>query len=124
MRVAIVGSRYRPEQKEAYRTAVFEYILALDDKTVIVSGGCPNSPDALAEEFAFSLLKPDPDIYPVRDVDVKKHGSFGKAAFARNQDIVANCDRLVAFWNGTSRRTKNSIDIALKSRRDIEVYFL
>lgn len=38
--------------------------------------------------------------------------SYGKAAFARNEWIVEDADVVVAFWDGQSRGTKNSLEIA------------
>ena len=56
----------------------------------------------------------------------KKHGilvdeyipnwsMYGKSAgFKRNQSIVDASDALMAFWDGTSKGTKHSIDLAKK----------
>lgn len=54
---------------------------------------------------------------PVRFLD------FRSAAFYRNGMIVQNAGRVVAFWDGESNGTKDSIDKALKSRKPLEVVF-
>lgn len=40
---------------------------------------------------------------------------YGKSAgYRRNQQMAANADALIAFWNGISKGTKHMIDIAAK----------
>ena len=39
----------------------------------------------------------------------------------RNPDIVAAADRVVAFWDGTSRGTADSIEIARKTGKPVAV---
>jgi hypothetical protein len=46
--------------------------------------------------------------------DWDKHGKA--AGFIRNQEIVDNCDFVVAFWDGASRGTKDTIDRARKAK--------
>lgn len=47
-----------------------------------------------------------------------------KAGIQRNLEMLNTCPRLVlAFWDGESRGTKFMIDVALKRRIDLRVYF-
>ena len=47
---------------------------------------------------------------------------LGKAAgHIRNKDIVGGADELVAFWDGSSKGAKNSIDLAKKSGKPTQV---
>jgi predicted Rossmann fold nucleotide-binding protein DprA/Smf involved in DNA uptake len=108
-RVAIVGSRGYPDEDE-----VFSYIHELPSDTVVVSGGA-EGPDTWAERAAkrrgmlVVIYRADWSLY-------------GKAAGPiRNAAIVANCDRVVAFWDGHSRGTRNTIDIAIRQGRPVEV---
>ena len=48
---------------------------------------------------------------------------YGKAAGAlRNQQMAANADILVAFWDGESKGTKHMIDTALRAGLEVHVY--
>lgn len=118
MRLAVVGSRDYPEPG----LPVLAYIRALQEKLrpfgelSIVSGGA-RGVDHAAWEAANKLgldiveLKPDWE-------------RFGRSAgFKRNEDIIRNADQVVAFWDGESRGTKHSIDLALKARIRTEVVF-
>lgn len=50
---------------------------------------------------------------------------FGKrAGFIRNQDIIENCDVVLAFWSGVSKGTGNSLSIAKRLKKDtVIIYF-
>ncbi|HSE47136.1 MAG TPA: DNA-processing protein DprA [Gemmatimonadales bacterium] len=48
--------------------------------------------------------------------------SYGAAAYARNQMIVKAAQVVVAFWDGESKGTKNSLDIAKAFNRQSFVY--
>ena len=41
---------------------------------------------------------------------------------ARNQRLVDECDVLVAFWDGASKGTRNSVDRALDSGKEVHVF--
>jgi len=43
-------------------------------------------------------------------------------AAARNQRLVDQCDVLVAFWDGSSRGTRATVDRALDSGREVHVF--
>jgi len=46
------------------------------------------------------------------------------AGIKRNLEMLNTCPRLIlAFWDGESRGTKFMIDVALKRRIDLRVYF-
>jgi hypothetical protein len=40
----------------------------------------------------------------------------------RNQDIVNAADKVVAFWDGVSKGTKNTIDTAKKLGKEVTVF--
>jgi hypothetical protein len=49
---------------------------------------------------------------------------YGKRAGAvRNKQIVDYCDKLIAFWDGKSKGTKISIDMAEKAGKLLNVYY-
>jgi len=108
-RIAIVGSR---DFKELHR--VRRYIWDLSKLATIVSGGA-RGVDQAAEDAA----KQTGHQFVVYRADWDKHGK--SAGMIRNAEIVANCDKLVAFWDGKSRGTKNSIERALQASHVREV---
>lgn len=109
MKVAIIGSREFPQLER-----VDSYVDTLHAEDVVVSGGA-RGVDLRAEQRARSRgLK----VHIIR-ADWARHGR--KAGFMRNPDIVAAADRVVAFWDGTSRGTADSIEIARKTGKPVEV---
>lgn len=75
--------------------------------SMIVSGGAKGA-DSLASRYAYE-----------HDIPLKEHipewDKYGRAAgMIRNKKIVEGSDVVIAFWDGESRGTKNSIDIAKK----------
>ena len=104
MKIAIIGSREHGninfEQELNNRLLVFA-------NDTIISGGARGI-DTLAAMYArkhgMKLLEFRPD-----------YETFGRGAtFVRNRLIVDMADVVVAFWNGTSRGTKYTIDYAKK----------
>ena len=100
MRVAIVGSR----DYDALGL-VRRYVRSLPKDTVVVSGGAIGVDSVAADEAQKCGLQ--------TTVYLPNWKTFGKSAgFKRNSQIVNDCDLLVAFWDGVSRGTKDSIDKA------------
>lgn len=91
------------------------YVRALPPGTVVVSGGAEGV-DRWAEEAArergFETL--------IFNADWEGLGR--SAGPIRNEQIVAHSDRLVAFWDGRSRGTLNSIALASERGIPIEVF--
>jgi hypothetical protein len=75
--------------------------------SLIVSGGAKGA-DKLGERAADELNIPKLIFLP----DWEKYGKA--AGFIRNRDIVANAEVVLAFWDGASKGTKNSLDLARK----------
>jgi len=115
MKVAIVGSREFP-QKEVVKSYIALMVWnkeGIGDFT-IVSGGA-RGVDTWAEEEA-EKLGISTEIYPAN------WDKYGKAAgYKRNQQIVEAADHIVAFWNGESKGTKHTIDIALEKKVPVTV---
>ncbi|MDD5151798.1 MAG: DUF2493 domain-containing protein [Flavobacterium sp.] len=101
MRVAVVGSRNINNKKE-----IFD-ILSRYDISIVVSGGALGV-DTIAEEYAENI-NIGTDIYLP---DWKKYGK--SAGFIRNKDIINNSDMTIAFWDGKSKGTLNSIEYSRK----------
>lgn len=112
MRIAIVGSRDGLPWLRV-KAAIGE-LMRLPGVTSVVSGGALGV-DRLAESMALAAGK---NVVTVRP-DWKR---FGKSAgFRRNVQIVEQADEVYAFWNGTSKGTKHTIDIATKMRKPVHV---
>lgn len=80
----------------------------------MVSGGAWGV-DTVAEQEARSLLIPVQVYKPHYD----RFGS--RAPLVRNEEIVNDCDRLVAFWDGKSTGTMHTVNLARKAGKPVEV---
>lgn len=107
MKLAIVGGRDFNDYD-----LLLEYmgLFLLEDVEEIVSGGA-NGADTLGERYA--------NYY---NIPIKRFLSewqkYGKAAgFLRNQTIIDNCDMVLAFWDGQSRGTADTIAKAKKAKK-------
>jgi hypothetical protein len=109
LRVAVVGSR----SLTSYAT-VREYIDKLHPGCTVVSGGA-RGVDHVAETAArargLEVLVFVPDWH--------RHGR--SAGIIRNRKIVEACDVVSAFWDGSSRGTKSTIDIAKSLGKPVKV---
>jgi len=111
MKLAIIGSRTFSDFWTLEKW-VFKF-----NPIKIISGGAIGA-DSLAEEYAkkeniiFEIFKPEWDKY-------------GKSAgFIRNQQIIDACDIVLAFWDGKSKGTQDSINKAkLAKKPTFIVYF-
>ncbi len=100
-RLAIVGSRDCPSIDI---TSHLPFV-----PNTIVSGG-EKGADTFAKKYAIKNNIPIVEYLPQYD----KYGR--QAPIMRNIQIVDNCDFLLAFWNGTSRGTKFTVDYANKRK--------
>lgn len=108
MKLAIIGSRtfndYDVLKKECDNLNIEE----------IISGGAKGA-DSLGEKYAiennikFTIFKPD----------WKKYGK--RAGFLRNTDIINSCDSVLAFWDGNSKGTQHSINLAHKHNKPVTI---
>ncbi|MGA1523262.1 MAG: SLOG family protein [Planctomycetota bacterium] len=113
MRFAVVGSRRYPFLHRV-RAAVRGIAAGYPD-AVIVSGGA-RGVDRVAEQQAeacglgIDIIRPD-------------WGTHGKrAGILRNAEIVRRADRVIAFWDGVSRGTKSTSDMARKAGKPTTVF--
>lgn len=113
MRVAIVGSREYPDLAAVW--TFVEKLAARKPDAVIVSGGARGVDTVAAAAGRFF------------DLEVKEWepewDRLGRyyAPIARNTQIVEDCDVLVAFWNGVSTGTKDSLDKARALGKKVRV---
>lgn len=104
MRLAVIGSRNLTDLGLVIRTLT-PYYEKHGDNLVIVSGGAKGA-DSLGAAFGRKHgLKVD--------VYLPEWDKYGKSAgFRRNTTIWDNSDAGVAFWDGVSRGTAHSFQIA------------
>ena len=100
MKIGIVGSR------GFHNYTAFKQLIQgmVTNKDMIVSGGCPKGADHLAELYA-KEMKIDIKIF------TPAWNKYGKSAgMIRNGQIVEESDYVIAFWDGKSIGTKDTID--------------
>ncbi len=109
MKVAVIGSR------GIIINNLEEYLPK--DVTELVSGGAKGV-DTCAREYAQSKGLPIKEFLP----DYRRY-SRG-APIKRNQEIIQYADLVLAFWDGTSRGTKNVIDSCHKQNIPINIIII
>ena len=111
MRVAIVGSRHfaAPEQ-------VTEYVNSLPARASIVTGGASGvdaAATAAARTRGLAVRVLPASFEELRDES---------KSTARNQKLVEACDVLVAFWDGSSKGTRATVERALDAGKEVHVF--
>lgn len=112
MKVAVVGSRsFNDYELLKSKLDTFHNKCQID---VIVSGGA-NGADSLGERWArenrIELL-----------IFLPEWNKYGKSAgFKRNVEIVKNSDVIIAFWDGQSKGTKHTIDLASEHKKPLKI---
>jgi hypothetical protein len=114
MKIGVVGSRSFMD---------FWYMVKELDKLdlsvndVIVSGGCPQGADYLAERYA-RYRGHEMKIFRA---DWKKYGR--SAGLKRNDELVEYCDMVVIFWDGSSRGSAYTIARCLEKGKASSIIF-
>lgn len=109
MKVAVVGSR-NFSNYELLKDTLSQYNI-----TTIVSGGAIGA-DRLAERYARENNIDTKIYYP----DWK----LGKGAgLMRNTQIIQDSDMVIAFWDGTSRGTHDSIKKAKAHNKECKIVY-
>lgn len=100
MRLAVIGSRRWTDEQTAFN--LLDALAARLEIETVVSGGAAGA-DSLAERWALARGYEARIYHP----DWKKYGR--SAGFERNSHIAEDCDVLVAFWDGSSRGTLDTL---------------
>lgn len=102
MKLAVVGSRTFNK-----RSLLVRVITQLGRPELIISGGARGA-DALAKQYAIDLDIPYLEFPANWDL-------YGKSAgYKRNVQIVEACDQVLAFWDGLSKGTEHTVNLAKK----------
>lgn len=129
MRVAFVGCR--PESwrdvervKRVVRSRVWDaFHNHHGSDTLTFVSGRGRGVDTWAEEAFDEVITKHPHLVAKR-IFRPDWNTYGKGAgFQRNGQIVAASDRVVAFWDGKSKGTKDTMDKALNAQVELEVLF-
>jgi hypothetical protein len=107
--VAIVGSRHFPQLER-----VADYVRLLPGTASLVTGSA-SGVDATATRAARERG------LPVRVASFEE-AADAETAVERNQRLVAACDVLVAFWDGSSQGTRRTVERALDVKREVHVF--
>jgi hypothetical protein len=114
MKLAVVGSRNFNDYSLMKR--YLDKIHSVEPITCIISGGAKGA-DILSERWArennidTKIFKPEWD----------KYGK--KAGFLRNVDIITYSNKVIAYWDGVSKGTKHSIDLANKEGKKVKIVY-
>lgn len=108
MKIAIVGSRNLTVDN------IEKYVSECDE---LVSGG------AIGVDFCVSEYARKNNVKLTEFLP--EYTRYGKAApILRNRQIVNYADKIIVFWNGSSKGTLSVINYAKKIGKDIEVIIL
>ena len=107
LNIAVVGCRHFTDY-EKLRGVMDDFIDIHKDKDICIVSGGARGADSLAEKYA-SEKGYEFKCFPA---DWDTHGKI--AGFIRNKDIVDAADTIVAFWDGKSTGTKDTLE---KARR-------
>jgi len=116
--IGVVGTRKWDDWgrfSEVIEAIVEEFeLLAYDIE--FVSGGASSGADSLIRDWA------EQEHYELKEhrPQYELYGRY-EAPKRRNTLIVDDCDLLVAFWNGRSRGTKDSIDKAKAKGKEVRI---
>lgn len=110
MKLAIIGSRTF-NNYELLVSILEQY----KSKITLVVSGAAKGADSLGERWAIkNNIKTL--IFPA---DWEKYGK--RAGFIRNEDIIKNCDCVIAFWDGISKGTTHSLSLCEKYNKPYKI---
>lgn len=112
LKIAVIGSRTFTDKDRLYRILNKNK----DKIEMIISGGAQGA-DLFSELWANERGIPSKIYRPEwRD----KQGNFDKGAgFKRNHLIIKDADKVLCFWDGESKGTKNSLEWAEKLNKPV-----
>jgi hypothetical protein len=117
MKLAIIGSRDFNDYDKVVHYVDFHFCIDSNRVDEIVSGGAKGA-DALGKKFANEFkLK-----YTEFPADWNKHGK--SAGYIRNEQIIKHSDKVIAFWDGKSKGTMHSINLARKHKKDTIIIYV
>lgn len=118
MKIAVVGSRNFKDKDFVEKTVC----KVLQNGDTFVSGGA-RGVDSWAED-SIEILETGIHNFEIkRKIFKPEWDKYGKrAGFLRNKLIVDEADKVIAFWDGKSKGTKHSIDLAIQAGKPVDIY--
>jgi predicted Rossmann fold nucleotide-binding protein DprA/Smf involved in DNA uptake len=119
MKIAVVGSRDFKDKNFVQEST----LKIFESGDIFISGGAKGV-DSWAEEAInrFSAEFPNSDSIE-KKIFLPNWDKYGKSAgYIRNKLIINEADFVLAFWDGKSKGTKHSIDLAIESGKPITVH--
>lgn len=117
MNIAIIGSHEFKDIILVDSVVELEIIPKFRNDLTIISSGAKG-----VDEYVAKLARQ----HEIRVIEYKPNFSSGydiNKYHERNDRIIENADRVIAFWDGKSRGTKSVIDKCLQRKKHIEVIF-
>lgn len=129
LKIGVVGTRTFKDYQ--FLSEQLDLIRAFLGDFLVVSGGATGA-DTMAVRWANERKLPIPVVFPAYFYDLShpdaviKEDRNGRkydaaAGLRRNQEIVDNSDLIVAFWDGKSPGTKDTIGKAQQALKSIYV---
>jgi len=113
-RIAVVGSRGF-DSYSFFAEKLEQIISNLDGEIEYISGGCKSGADALisryCKEHNYKLTEYLPDWEQYKK----------SAGMIRNKLIINDATHIIAFWDGVSKGTANSLKLAEKRKLPIRI---
>ena len=111
MKIGITGSRSCEDRKLVFNA------LAKHKPSAIIAGGAKGA-DSLAKQYAINNGIEYIEKLPRFKTD-QSTPYHPRWYMERNKEIVASCDLLLAFWDGKSKGTANTIKTGRKQNKEI-----
>ena len=109
IKILLTGSRKISDYKKIF--VELDKFVKKDD--TIIHGGAIGV-DSIAGMFCFERKIKEVVIKPI-------YPSKREYYLHRNAEMVAMCDRVIAFWDGSSRGTQFTINYARKRNKEVKV---
>ncbi len=116
MKIAVVGSRSFDDYEFLKKILNYHTSTLVYPCVQIISGGARGA-DTLAKQYATEHGLDIQEFIP----DWDTHGK--SAGYLRNEQIVDACDELVAFFDGKSRGTGHSVELAENAGKPVYKYW-
>lgn len=113
MKISIIGSRSFDDE-QLFKETLQSLISGIDSPITIISGGAKGA-DSFAADFAIM----NNYLLVIYKPDWRKHGKA--AGVIRNTQIVSESDIVIAFWDGESKGTLDSINKAKKMNKELHI---
>lgn len=114
MRVIIAGSRNFNDYD--YLERCCDMLLDSPNLWYAVLSGNAKGADTLGERYA----KENHMVVYQYPANWDEHGKA--AGHIRNEEMAKNADILVAFWDGSSKGTKDMIELAMKYKLEVHIF--